>query len=139
MFYSSAVLDTKIVDNMRKLKHEEIYAFYFKKIKGKVGIIDYIKFGEGNRRGIDDVDYEIALNKYKSINAHSLVIVHNHPKQPFRFSKKVTPSDDDIHFTNHIKSVCAKRNICFIDHVIVSKDGYYSFLEEKIENEDYGV
>jgi DNA repair protein RadC len=55
----------------------------------------------------------------------SIVIVHNHP------SNDPHPSDDDIHFTRRIHEAGEVMNIPLLDHVIVSKSGYYSFREDK--------
>ena len=55
----------------------------------------------------------------------SLIIVHNHP------SNDPTPSDDDIHFTKRIHEAGEVMGILLLDHVIVSKGGYFSFREDK--------
>lgn len=59
-------------------------------------------------------------------NASCIVIVHNHP------SGEVTPSTADINITKRIKSACALLDIQFLDHIIVSTDGYFSFAEKTI-------
>jgi DNA repair protein RadC len=55
----------------------------------------------------------------------SLIIVHNHP------SNDPTPSDDDISFTRRIHEAGEVLAIPMLDHVIVSKSGYFSFREDK--------
>ncbi|HVA96483.1 MAG TPA: DNA repair protein RadC [Candidatus Acidoferrales bacterium] len=55
----------------------------------------------------------------------SLIVVHNHP------SNDPSPSDDDIHFTRRIHEAGEVMGIPLVDHVIVSKSGYYSFREDK--------
>lgn len=57
------------------------------------------------------------------LNASSIICVHNHP------SGEVNPSKEDINITKQIKDVGDIIGIKLIDHVIVSKDKYYSFLE----------
>lgn len=57
----------------------------------------------------------------------SLIIVHNHP------SNDPAPSDDDISFTRRIHEAGEVMGIPLIDHVIVSKSGYFSFREDKME------
>lgn len=56
-------------------------------------------------------------------NATSVLCVHNHP------SGNVIPSKDDILVTKRLKEIGDLMGIKLIDHVIVSKGGYYSFLE----------
>ena len=58
-----------------------------------------------------------AMNK----NATSIVLVHNHP------SGDVTPSKADIEITKRIKEAAENVDIQFIDHIIVTKDNYFSF------------
>lgn len=55
----------------------------------------------------------------------SIIIVHNHP------SNDPTPSDDDIHFTKRIHKAGEVLGIPLVDHVIVSKSGFFSFREDK--------
>lgn len=62
---------------------------------------------------------EIAL-KYQ---ATSIVLLHNHP------SGSIYPSRADIESTNKIKSALEPLNIEVLDHIIVSGNDYYSFVE----------
>ncbi|HWY79203.1 MAG TPA: DNA repair protein RadC [Candidatus Sulfotelmatobacter sp.] len=55
----------------------------------------------------------------------SLIVVHNHP------SNDSNPSDEDIHFTRRIQEAGEVMGIPLVDHVIVSKSGFYSFREDK--------
>jgi DNA repair protein RadC len=51
-------------------------------------------------------------------------MVHNHP------SGKLTPSDSDKTITKKLKESCDLLDILLLDHLIISKDGYYSFADE---------
>ena len=53
--------------------------------------------------------------------AKKLIIAHNHP------SGKTEPSDLDMVFTEKISVVSTLLAIEFVDHIILSKLGYYSF------------
>jgi DNA repair protein RadC len=55
----------------------------------------------------------------------SVIAIHNHP------SNDPTPSDDDIDFTRRIHEAGEVLGIPLVDHVIVSKSGYFSFRENK--------
>jgi DNA repair protein RadC len=56
----------------------------------------------------------------------SIIVSHNHP------SGDPTPSDDDIEFTMQIHKAGEVLCIPMIDHLIVSKNGYYSFRDNKM-------
>lgn len=56
-------------------------------------------------------------------SANSIVLVHNHP------SGDPTPSKDDEEVTEKLFEAGALLNIKVLDHVIVGRDGYWSFNE----------
>lgn len=56
-------------------------------------------------------------------NAYGLILAHNHP------SGDVIPSNADINVTIEIKKILTKLDILFLDHLVVSKDTYYSMNE----------
>lgn len=58
--------------------------------------------------------------------ASSIIVVHNHP------SNNVKPSHQDKDTTKILVSAGNIINIKVIDHLIVGKDGYYSFADEGI-------
>ena len=55
--------------------------------------------------------------------ATGIVIVHNHP------SGNSTPSPEDVRFTKHISGVLRAIDVTLLDHVIVARDGSFSFLD----------
>ncbi len=62
-------------------------------------------------------------------SATSIICLHNHP------SGDVTPSREDIDFTNALVSIGNIQKIPIIDHIIVSNNNYYSFNNNgKINN-----
>ena len=56
-------------------------------------------------------------------DATFLIFVHNHP------SGNVIPSKDDINLTYQLRSIANLFNIGILDHIIITKNGYYSFYE----------
>lgn len=58
----------------------------------------------------------------------SLIVVHNHP------SGDPTPSDDDITFTTRIHEAGEVMGITLLDHLVVSRSGYFSFRDNKINS-----
>ena len=59
-----------------------------------------------------------------SRNAYSVIIVHNHP------SGDCLPSVEDKEATRQIKEAGKIIGIKLLDHVIVSKDNFYSFSDK---------
>ncbi|MCR5732186.1 MAG: DNA repair protein RadC [Sphaerochaetaceae bacterium] len=58
--------------------------------------------------------------------ATSIAIAHNHP------SGQLVPSEEDINVTNRLVESGKLLGIKVLDHIIFSKDGYYSFLEHSL-------
>lgn len=56
-------------------------------------------------------------------SAAGIVFVHNHP------SGDPTPSTEDKHLTKKLVGACKLVGIRPCDHIIIGKDGYYSFVE----------
>lgn len=56
-------------------------------------------------------------------NAVSIILVHNHP------AGSVNPSMQDINMTNNFIRIGRIMDIDVIDHIIIGKNNYYSFLE----------
>lgn len=57
-------------------------------------------------------------------SAKSIVFVHNHPSGDF------TPSKDDFRITQRLVEAGEILDIEVLDHIIIGKDGYYSFKKE---------
>ena len=56
-------------------------------------------------------------------NAVSMILVHNHP------AGSVSPSMQDIYLTNQFIKIGKMMDVKVIDHLIIGKNNYYSFLE----------
>ena len=57
-------------------------------------------------------------------NANAIIICHNHP------SGGLEPSDEDTKMTKRLSDAGDILNIKMLDHLIVTRDGYFSFQEE---------
>lgn len=66
------------------------------------------------------VIFTIALN----CGANSIILSHNHP------SGNRVPSVQDKDITNKIKEAGKLLDIGLLDHIILTDDNYYSFMEE---------
>ena len=57
-------------------------------------------------------------------NAAGLVFVHNHP------SESIAPSQSDRELTDNLIAACQAVELVVLDHIIVGRSGYFSFLEQ---------
>jgi DNA repair protein RadC len=69
------------------------------------------------------VDPRVALRFVLSKNAVAMAIAHNHP------SRVLKPSKEDDMLTMRVKKACEAVGIRFVDHLIVTGKGYYSYGE----------
>ena len=56
--------------------------------------------------------------------SYKIILAHNHP------SGNLKPSEADNNLTTRLKQACEIVDINMLDHLIISKDGYYSFMDE---------
>lgn len=70
------------------------------------------------------VDAKLVFSIALKCNASSIIVAHNHP------SGNLKPSDADIKLTKKLKQAAAYLDIQFLDHVIVTKNGYTSFSDK---------
>lgn len=69
------------------------------------------------------IDVKHILQTALKANANALIIAHNHP------TKTLMPSDADNKITKRMKEACEILDIRFLDHLIISKDGFYSYSD----------
>lgn len=70
------------------------------------------------------LDIRILLQGALLTNSVGIVLFHNHP------SGKLYPSQADIELTRKVKSSTKLIDIKFLDHIIITASGYYSFSDE---------
>lgn len=70
------------------------------------------------------VDLRLIFAVALKCNATGIILSHNHP------SGKLLPSDSDITLTMKIKKGADLLDISLLDHLIVTKKGFYSFSNE---------
>lgn len=71
------------------------------------------------------VDMKLLFSIALKSNASSIIVCHNHP------SGNLKPSKNDIEITKTINKICKLFDIQLLDHLIITRNNYYSF---KIEN-----
>ena len=69
-------------------------------------------------------DVRIILAVALKALATGIILVHNHP------SGNLQPSADDKKITEQLNSSCKLMGITLVDHLIITKDDYFSFADE---------
>lgn len=106
-----------------KIGYEEIEKFYVLYLSSSNEVIEF----EENSVGTLDRSSVYPREIYKKIinlNAKSVILAHNHP------SDNITPSKCDIELTNEIAKGLKNFGALLIEHIIITKNFYFSFLEE---------
>ncbi len=68
-------------------------------------------------------DVRIILQYALKANASGIIICHNHP------SGNVEPSEADLKITSKLKEAASIHDITLLDHLIITKDAYYSLAD----------
>ena len=104
-----------------KIGYEEIEKFYVLYLSSSNEVIEF----EENSVGTLDRSSVYPREIYKKIinlNAKSVILAHNHP------SDNITPSKCDIELTNEIAKGLKNFGALLIEHIIITKNSYFSFL-----------
>jgi DNA repair protein RadC len=70
------------------------------------------------------VDAKLVYSVALKCNASSIIVAHNHP------SGNLQPSEADLKMTSKLKEAGAYLDITLLDHLIITRDGYYSFADK---------
>jgi DNA repair protein RadC len=57
-------------------------------------------------------------------NASGIILAHNHP------SGNLNPSKMDLQITRKVSQACSVMDITLLDHIILTKEAFYSFADE---------
>ena len=101
------------------IKQEYFYCLYFNNKQELIG--EKLLFKGTINRSVTH-PREIFKEAYR-LSASSIVCMHNHP------SNDITPSKEDLDFTNKIVSLGTIQGIPIIDHIIVGNNSFYSFYD----------
>jgi DNA repair protein RadC len=115
-------------DFCRSFYHEDIgiyESFFLLLLNQQNQTIAYVKISQG---GISATIADPRLIAHYSIQALAvgIILCHNHP------SGNNKPSDTDRSLTAKIKEGLKLFDITVLDHIILTEDAYYSFLDEGI-------
>lgn len=69
------------------------------------------------------VDVRLVMGVALRTASSALIVAHNHP------AGVATPSPQDVDVTRRLKEAAALMGIQFLDHLILTRDGCYSFAD----------
>jgi len=106
-----------------KIGYENVEKFYVIYLSSSNEVIAFEESSSGTLDRSSIYPREI----YKRVimeNAKSIIIAHNHP------SGNTCPSKCDIDITNEIAKGLKNFGALLLEHIIITRDSYFSFLEE---------
>ena len=126
------------VDSLKNVKltsAELVYRYYKDKIGEKKQEYFYAIYLDNGKKIIGDkllfigtVNYSLVhpreiFKEAYLLGSSAIICIHNHP------AGNPIPSKQDFEITNNLIEVSKILGIKFLDHIIISKNNYYSFLE----------
>lgn len=103
---------------LENLPHEEFWVAY---LTSANRLIERQRISQG---GVSStvVDHRLIVKRALELLATQLILVHNHP------SGAAEPSPQDRTLTTRIREAAALFDIRLVDHIILSKEGDFSFV-----------
>ena len=105
---------------LHRLDHEECWVLY---LTSSNRIVERQRVSQGGVQGTV-VDHRLIIKRALELLATQLIMVHNHP------SGAAEPSPQDKVLTERIARAAALFDIRLLDHLIISREGDFSFLRE---------
>ena len=104
------------------LQHEEFFVIYVNRANE---IIQTKQISIGGLSGTI-ADGKVIFKQALELSTHGLILVHNHP------SGQLKPSDPDRQLTKKMVEFGKYIDLCVLDHLIYTDNGYFSFADEGI-------
>lgn len=117
---SSAQAATYLCQSLKDLPYEAFAVLYLNRANK---IIHFEMISKGGITGTI-ADPRIILKIALEHGATSIIISHNHP------SGNLQPSKADEEITHKIREAAKLIDVVLLDHIIISEEGYYSFMDE---------
>lgn len=98
---------------------EEVKVVLLNSVNIVIGIFDLPK------ESIKDcsINIKLLLSVVLRAKSSNIILVHSH------ISKSIRPSDVDNRVTNALKNACNIVDVKLLDHLIISKESYFSFKD----------
>ena len=138
LFLESSALEKKTISSPRAvyrimipllkgLDHEECWVIFLNRANYMIGK-ERVSVGSMDATVMD---VKTILRRTLDRKASGVVLVHNHP------SGSALPGQADIRQTGLLKKALQTCDIQLVDHVVVAEDCWYSFADERLENEKF--
>ena len=118
---ATVTTDADVVRIMRPILdamgHEECWAIY---LTSSNRIIEHCRVSQGGVQATV-VDHRLIVKRALELLATQIILVHNHP------SGTAAPSDADRTLTIRIRDAAALFDIRLTDHIIIAREGEFSF------------
>lgn len=105
-----------------ELSHEEFWVVY---LNNANKVLYKSQLSKGGITGTL-VDVRLVFKTALEIGAVSIILSHNHP------SGTLTPSEADKQITNKLKKAGESLDIKVLDHIIITENAYFSFVDEGV-------
>ena len=105
---------------LERLAYEECWAVY---LTSSNRIIERQRVSQGGVQGTV-VDHRLIVKRALELLATQLILIHNHP------SGAAQASPQDKLLTERVAQAAALFDIRLLDHLIISREGDFSFLRE---------
>ena len=99
------------------LKHEECWVLY---LTSSNRLLERQRVSQGGVQATV-VDHRLIIKRALELLSTQIILVHNHP------SGAAEPSAADKQLTQKIKAAATLFDIRVLDHIIISREGHYSF------------
>ena len=112
-----------VVPLLAKYRNLETEGFFVVCLDGAQNVIETVQVSQGllNKTIVHPREvYRLAIK----LNCASIIVAHNHP------SGNLAPSKEDREITGRLKQAGDVVGVQLLDHVIISSNGFYSFLSE---------
>lgn len=86
-------------------------------------VLGFVNISQGGMTGTIADPKLIFVAPLKAAASY-IILVHNHP------SEQLKPSGEDIRLTKKLVEAGKLLDILVVDHLVITKDGYYSFCDE---------
>jgi DNA repair protein RadC len=100
--------------------YESMFAVYLNRSNRTIG---YLKVSQGGLNGTI-MDVRLVLKAGIECLCSGIILCHNHP------SGNKEPSNQDKEITQNLRMAASYMEINILDHIILTKDSYYSFSDE---------
>ncbi len=102
------------------LDHEELWVIYLNQSSRILGVAQINKGGIAST----EVDVRIVLQQAVVKKSTQIILCHNHP------SGSIRPSKADIQLTEKTRKAANLLDVVLVDHIIIHRERYFSFVEE---------